>query len=190
MHLCRPLARRTVLVGAGLFAGGTLLGGCSTSEPQRDDLTARAEAAQADLFRRVPAARAIAESSPGYLIFPSVTQGAFILGAQYGNGVLFKDRRPAGFYNITGGSFGLQAGAQNFSQAYFFTTPEALRTFERTRGLELGAGVDFAVADLGASGQISTSTLQKPVIVFVWGQEGLFAGVNLAGQKITERPSG
>ena len=30
---------------------------------------------------------------------------------------------------------------------------------------------------------------QKPVIVFVYGQQGLFGGVNLAGQKITERPS-
>ena len=37
--------------------------------------------------------------------------------------------------------------------------------------------------------QISTSTLQKPVIVFVYGQQGLFAGVNVAGQKITERTS-
>ena len=190
MHLRHLLARRTVLAGTGLLAGTALLGACSTSEPQRDDLTARAEAARADLFRQVPATRALAESSAGYLIFPSVTQGALIIGAQYGNGVLFKGGRPAGFYNVTGGSFGLQAGAQNFSQAYFFTTAEALATFERTRGLELGAGVDFAVADVGASGQISTSTLQKPVVVFVWGQEGLFAGVNVAGQKITERPSG
>lgn len=190
MHPSRPLARRTVLAGGGLLAGALLLAACSTSEPQRDDLTARAQAARADLFRQVPAARSIAETSAGYLIFPSVTQGALIIGAQYGNGVLFKGGQPAGFYNIAGGSFGLQAGAQSFSQAYFFTTPEALRTFEETHGLELGAGVDFAVADIGASGQISTSTLQKPVIVFVWGQEGLFAGVNVAGQKITERPSG
>ena len=34
---------------------------------------------------------------------------------------------------------------------------------------------------------ISTSTLQKPVVVFVYGQQGLFGGVNVAGQKITER---
>ena len=61
-----------------------------------------------------------------------------MFGAQFGNGVLFADGRPAGFFNVTGGSFGLQAGAQNFSQAYFFTTPEALATFRRTRGFELG----------------------------------------------------
>jgi lipid-binding SYLF domain-containing protein len=70
------------------------------------------------------------------------------------------------------------------------TTPEALRTFEETRGLELGAGVALAVADIGASGQMSSSTLQKPLIVFVWGEAGRFAGVNAAGLKITEHPSG
>jgi lipid-binding SYLF domain-containing protein len=184
MSLSMPRARRSLLTG---FAAAVLLAGCSTSEPERDNLIARAEAARADLFRQVPAASDVAARSAGYLIFPSVTQGALIFGAQYGNGVLFEGGKPAGFYNITGGSWGLQAGAQNFSQAYFFTTPEALANFRRARGLELGAGVDFAVANLGTSGTISTSTLQKPVIVFVYGQQGLFGGINVAGQKITER---
>ena len=54
---------------------------------------------------------------------------------------------------------------------------------------EVGVGLDFAVATVGTSGAISSSTLQKPVVVFVYGQQGLFAGVNVAGQKITERAS-
>jgi lipid-binding SYLF domain-containing protein len=184
MSLSMPRARRSLLTG---FAATVLLAGCSTSETQQDDLVARAEAARADLFRQVPAASDLAARSAGYLIFPSVTQGAFVFGGHYGNGVLFEGGKPAGFYNITGGSWGLQAGAQNFSQAYFFTTPEAMATFRQARGLELGAGLDFAVANVGTSGAISTSTLQKPVIVFVYGQQGLFGGINVAGQKITER---
>ena len=188
MNQSLSLRRRILLAGISL-APLAAVAACATNEDERDNLVARAEAAREDLFRQVPAAQAVARDSAGYLIFPSVTQGAFIFGAQFGNGVLFVDGKPAGFFNVTGGSFGLQAGAQNFSQAYFFTTPEALATFRATRGLELGAGVDFAVADVGASGAISTSTLQKPVIVFVYGQQGLFGGVNVAGQKITERSS-
>ena len=189
MKLSMPLHRRMLLAGLGLGSLAAVTA-CATSENERDNLVARAEAAREDLFRQVPAARGVAADSAGYLIFPSVTQGAFVFGAQYGNGVLFVDGKPVGFFNVAGGSFGLQVGAQNFSQAYFFTTPEALATFRRTRGLELGAGVDFAVADIGTSGSISTSTLQKPVIVFVYGQQGLFAGVNVAGQKITQRSDG
>jgi lipid-binding SYLF domain-containing protein len=43
-----------------------------------------------------------------------------------------------------------------------------------------------AVASTAASGQINTSTLQKPVVVFVYGQSGLMAGVQVEGQKITK----
>jgi lipid-binding SYLF domain-containing protein len=186
MSMWTSLVRRTVMTGLAFVVATASLAACSTTEQEREDLVTRAQAAREDLFRQVPAARDLAASSAGYLIFPSITAGGFIFGGQYGNGVLFKDGEPAGFYNITGGSFGLQAGAQNFSQAYFFTTPQALTTFEQTRGFELGAGVDFAVANVGASGAISTSTLQKPVVVFVYGQQGLFGGVNVAGQKITE----
>jgi lipid-binding SYLF domain-containing protein len=102
---------------------------------------------------------------------------------------MFKNGRSDGYYNIAGGSLGLQAGAQTFSQAYFFTTPQALTTFEETKGFEVGAGLDLAVADVGASGAISSATLQKPLIVFVWGQQGLMAGVKVEGQKITRLQS-
>lgn len=184
------LDRRGFTAGLGCLAGAALLAACTTDEPQRQTLDEHAAAARDDLYRQVPAARALAGQSAGVLIFPSITQAGLIVGGQYGNGVLYKGGRPAGYYNITGGSFGLQAGAQNFSQAYFFTTPQALETFERTKGFELGAGVDFAVADIGASGEVSSSTLQKPVVVFVWGQEGLMAGATVAGQKITELTRG
>jgi lipid-binding SYLF domain-containing protein len=101
MSLSMPRDRRSLLTG---FAAAGLLAGCSTSEPERDALVGSAEAARADLFRQVPAASDVAARSAGYLIFPSVTQGAFVFGAQYGNGVLFEGGKPAGFYNIAGGS--------------------------------------------------------------------------------------
>jgi len=161
------------------------LASCSTTESERADLDTRARAALEDLYRTTPAAKSLADSSAGVLVFPSVTQGGLIIGGEYGQGVMFKGGRSEGYYNTAGGSLGLQAGAQTFSQAYVFTTPEALKTFEDTKGVEVGAGLEFAVADIGASGAISSSTLQKPLIIFVWGQQGLMAGVKVEGQKIT-----
>ncbi len=133
----------------------------------------------------MPAARSVAETSRAYLIFPGVTQGSFMFGGQFGQGVLYQGGKPTGFYSLTGGSFGLQIGAQTFSQGYFFTTDQALNTFQTMNGFQVGVGVDFAVATVGARGEISNTTLQKPIIVFVWGQSGLVAGVNVAGQTIT-----
>ncbi len=161
------------------------LASCSTTESERAGITTDARAALDDLYRTTPAAKSLADSSAGVLVFPSVTQGGLIIGGQYGQGVMFKGGRSEGYYNIAGGSLGLQIGAQTFSQGYFFTTPEALKTFEDTKGFEVGAGLDFAVADVGTSGDISSSTLQKPLIIFVWGQQGLMAGVKVEGQKIT-----
>jgi lipid-binding SYLF domain-containing protein len=164
--------------------------GCSTSQSERADIDARAKTALEALYRDSPAARSLAQNSAGVLVFPDVTQAGLVVGGQYGTGVLFKAGKPAGHYNIAGGSLGLQAGAETFSQGYFFTTQEALNTFEETKGFEVGAGLDFAVADVGTSGDISTSTLQKPLIVFVWGQQGLMAGVKVEGQKITQLAEG
>ena len=108
----------------GLFSMLLIVGliACSTTSTQRADIDARAKAALENLYRQTPAARSLAENSAGVLVFPDVTQGGLIVGGQYGTGVLFKGGKPVGHYNIAGGSLGLQAGAQTFSQAYFFTT--------------------------------------------------------------------
>ena len=55
-------------------------------------------------------------------MFPSVIKAGFVFGGESGNGVLLVNGKPEGFYNITGGSWGLQAGAQDFSYAVFFMT--------------------------------------------------------------------
>ena len=180
------LTRRNVMRSVACAAVALTLASCSTTKSERADIDTRARAALADLYRTTPAAKSLSDSSAGVLVFPSVTQAGLIVGGQYGTGIMYKGGQAGGYYNIAGGSLGLQLGAQSFSQAYFFTTPEALKTFEDTKGFEVGAGLDFAVADVGTSGSISSSTLQKPLVIFVWGQQGLMAGVKVAGQKITK----
>ena len=80
----------------------------------------------------------------------------------------------------------LKAGAQEFSQAYFFNTAEALKTFRETKGFQGGAGASAVAADFGANAALTSATLQKPVVVATWGQAGLMAGATIEGAKITE----
>ena len=179
------IKRRWVLgtLSAALVAGS--LAACTTTEEQRITREEAARASLNELYRTVPAARTLGEESAAVLVFPSIVRAGLMIGGQFGDGVMFENGEVAGFYRVAGGSFGLQAGAQNFAQAYFFTTPEALQTFRDTAGWEVGAGVNVAVASVGATGQINTSTLQAPVVVFVYGQAGLMAGVQVEGQRIT-----
>lgn len=177
--------RRILLGSLTAVAMVGALSGCSTTADDRITLDEAAKASLDQLYRTVPAAKGVGADSAAILVFPSITKAALIFGGQYGDGVMFKDGKAIDYYSVAGGSWGLQAGAQTMSQAYFFTTPEALETFRKTKGWEVGAGLDVAVASTGASGEISTSTLQKPVVVFVYGQSGLMAGIQVQGQKIT-----
>lgn len=177
--------RRLVLgtLSATLVAAG--LGGCTTTAEQRLSREEAARASLNELYRTVPAARSLGEGSAAVLVFPTIVRGGLMIGGQLGDGVMFENGEAVGFYRVAGGSFGLQAGAQSFAQAYFFTTEEALQTFRDMAGWEVGAGVSVAVATVGAAGQINTSTLQAPVVVFVYGQAGLMAGIQVEGQRIT-----
>jgi lipid-binding SYLF domain-containing protein len=129
--------------------------------------------------------RALADRAEAILVFPTITQGGLGVGGLYGDGAMLEDGRPVAYYNIVGGTFGFQAGAQSFSQAYFFNSEDALQTFRNTGGFQLGVDLTAVAANFGANGEISTATLQQPVVVVTWGQSGLMAGATVEGTKIT-----
>jgi lipid-binding SYLF domain-containing protein len=180
---------------AGLLALG--LAGCSNTDgpisastssggSTKSDLAARSEAALNDLYAKQPATRKLGEEAKAVLVFPDILKAGIGIGGQGGNGTMFERGRPVGYYNIAGASIGFQLGVQEFSQAYFFNTEEALKTFRETKGFQAGAGATAVAADFGANAALTTSTLQKPVVVATWSQAGLMAGATIEGAKITE----
>ena len=186
--------RRAMLVASLLALGlagcsnteGPISASTSSGESSKADLTARSEAALNDLYAKQPETRKLGERAKAVLVFPSILKAGLGIGGMGGNGTMFEGGRPVAFYNIAGASFGFQAGAQEFSQAYFFNTEEALKTFRETKGFQAGAGATAVAADFGANAALTTSTLQKPVVVATWGQAGLMAGATIEGAKITE----
>ena len=63
------------------------------------------------LYATTPVAKLLASEAKGILIFPSVVKAGFILGAEYGNGILRKQGRTVGYYNLAAASYGLGRGA-------------------------------------------------------------------------------
>jgi lipid-binding SYLF domain-containing protein len=181
-------------VAAGVLALG--LAGCNNTEGpvsatataggERSRIAADCEAALTELYRIQPGTRELGDRARAVLVFPGITQAGLGVGGLYGRGCMIENGRTENYYNIVGGTVGFQIGGQSFSQAYFFNNAEALKTFRETKGLQLGAGVTAVAASYGANGAITTSTLQKPVVVVTWGQSGLMAGANIEGVKITE----
>lgn len=138
------------------------------------------------LMRESETAQAIADRALAVLVFPSIVKGGFGIGGQFGEGALRKNGVTVGYYNVAAASIGLQIGAQTYSQAMFFMTEEALAFLDKSAGFEIGADANVALANEGLGYDVTTSTIQDPIIAFVFGQQGLMAGLTLEGSKITK----
>ena len=152
----------------------------------------REEAALAlqSLYDTKPGTRELGEKAVAILVFPEVIKAGFMVGAQRGDGVLFKNGEAAGYYNTTAASYGFQAGVTKFSYALFFMDDKALASLNKAEGFELGAAPSLVVADEGFTSDLSTKTLQNGIYAFFFGQKGLMAGISVQGTKITEfKPS-
>jgi len=71
------------------------------------ELNREAQAALKTLLARTPAARSLEKKAKGILVFPSIVKAGLIVGGQYGEGVLYKGGKVAGYYNTAGASYGL-----------------------------------------------------------------------------------
>ena len=138
------------------------------------------------LIASVPAAKTLSEKAIAVLVFPSITKAGFLVGGQFGDGVMWKNGKPTAYYNTSGASFGLQAGAQTYGYAMFFMKESALKALDKADGFEVGVGPSVVVMDQGMGVSHTTTTLQDDIYAFVFGQKGLMAGVGIQGNKITQ----
>ena len=132
-----------------------------------------------------PSARMLEQRAYATLVFPDVTKAGFLIGGEYGNGVLFRRGGVYGYYNTAGVSYGLQAGAQSFSYVIFFMNEGAWRALNSRDGLQIGVGPSIVVLDEGKARSLTSTTLTSDAYAFVFGQQGLMAGAGLEGTKIT-----
>jgi lipid-binding SYLF domain-containing protein len=149
-------------------------------------LEADAKAALEVLYKQTPGSKALADKAKGVLVFPNIVKAGFIVGAQYGDGVLFKGSKLGGYYNSIAGSVGYQAGVEKFGYALFFMTDADLKYLSNSAGWELGVGPEITIIDQGAAGQLSTTTAKKGVYAFFFDQKGLMGGVSIQGTKISK----
>ena len=145
-----------------------------------------AEAALKFLYEGSPGAKALADKAKGILIFPDVVKAGFIVGGQGGDGKLIKNGKTAGYYNTAAASVGLQAGAQSFGYVIFFMSDAVLKSFEKSKGWEIGVGPNVVIVDAGAAKDINTLTTKADIYAIIFDQKGLMAGVGIQGSKITK----
>ena len=84
---------------------------------------------------------------------------------------------PARHYLVQGGSAGLTAGARWSSEVIMFMTTQALVKFVSSRGWIVGAQTGIAVVE-GRGWRVRLGTLSKPVLGFVFSENGLIGDIS------------
>jgi lipid-binding SYLF domain-containing protein len=180
------LALRATVIGLYVVASAGL---CLPPRPVEAASAAtidqEVDAALKKLYQSAPEARTLAAEATAILVFPEVVKAGFMVGAQRGEGALRKRGKTVAYYRTTGGSYGLQAGVQKFGYAMFFMKPSALEYLEKSHGWEVGMGPSVVVVDTGKGKALTSTTAREDVYAFIFGQQGLMAGLGLQGSKIT-----
>lgn len=177
---------KSVLVALCVMATGLLAHSPSVWAESARQMESEARAALNQLYINTPSAKALGEHAKGVLVFPTITKGGFIVGGQYGEGVLFKGGEAVGFYNTAAASFGLQAGLQKFGYALFFMNDSDMSYLKKSEGWEIGVGPSITIVDTGLASSLTTTTAREGVYAFFFEQKGLMAGLGLQGTKISE----
>ena len=120
-------------------------------------------------------------------VIPGFKKGAFVVGAEYGQGVA-TCRTATGwsapvFIQLSGGSFGLQAGGQSTDLVLVGVNRRSLDDLLKDK-VKLGGDIAATAGPVGRDSQASTTELANAEFLTYSRSQGLFAGVDLTGDVV------
>ena len=158
-----------------------------------------------DVFKQSPATHPFFEEAYGYVVFPSIGKGGFVIGGAYGWGQVYKQGQVSGHAKLIKLSIGFQAGGQAFSEIIFFEDQRAYEEFTAgefafdatasavaiTVGAEAKAGTSGTTAGVSAGGSADKRAAAKyyrGMAVFVHALGGFMYEASVGGQKFSFDP--
>jgi lipid-binding SYLF domain-containing protein len=125
------------------------------------------------------------------IILPSVKKAGFIVGAQYGRGVMtcrsgqnFDGQWGAPIMmQSSGGSFGLQAGGQSTDFVVLVMNDKGARAVMHGKA-KLGADASIAAGPVGRDAEAATNAGMSAQMLSYSRAQGVFAGVSLSGTSL------
>ena len=160
----------------------------------REDLQARIDAAKLVLNEIMGASDSgipmnILEQATCVGVVPGLKKGAFIWGAQYGQGVV-TCRTGHGwsapvFIRMAGGSFGFQIGGQSTDLVLVAVNERGFQDLLKNK-FKIGGDASAAAGPVGRSGQASTDWKMNAELLSYSRNKGLFAGIDLDGTSVSQ----
>ncbi|MDR1379135.1 MAG: lipid-binding SYLF domain-containing protein [Synergistaceae bacterium] len=119
---------------------------------------------------------------------PAMVKAGLIIGGEYGEGFILRKEGNKwfgpSFYNMGGGSLGLQIGVQKTAFVLIVNNEKGVEAFLRSRA-KLGADVAVAAGPVGRRGDAATDGRLEASIYSYSMTKGLFAGVSLDGAALS-----
>ena len=168
-----------------LIAIVALLFVTAASATSKQEIDAHVRESLGVFQKQTRAGHELSKKAAGMLVFPKVIKAGAGIGGEFGEGALLIGDKTVAYYNIASASIGLQLGAQVRSQIVLFMTADALGKFRKTKGWKAGVDGSVALATLGTGGAIDTDTAKKPIIGFIFSNDGLMYNLTFEGSKIT-----
>jgi len=127
-------------------------------------------------------------NAQGIAVIPGVIKVGFVLGGQYGNGVLLLREKDGSWSNpifvtLMSGSVGWQIGAQSTDFVIVFKTRKSIEGILKGK-YTLGADAAVAAGPVGRRAEAATDVELKAEIFSYSRSRGLFAGVSLEGSSL------
>ena len=121
-------------------------------------------------------------------VFPQVLKAGFIVGGRGGRGVascrVENGWSDPAYFDLKGGSFGLQIGAQATDFVLLFMNHEGMRSLLKDK-FEMGGDASVAAGPVGRQAGASTDLILDSQILSYSRSKGLFAGLELKGAVIS-----
>jgi SH3 domain-containing YSC84-like protein 1 len=128
------------------------------------------------------------DNAEAIAVFPDVVKAAFIVGGRGGQGVISKRVKggwgPPAFFNLGGGSFGPQIGAQKTDYVLLIMNPSGVEGLLSDK-FEIGGEAGVAAGPVGREAAASTNPRLDAGILSYSRSKGVFVGAALKGAVIT-----
>jgi len=173
---------------------GLLIPGSAFAAASREDLQDRVDAAKVVLNEilntpdnSIPLN--ILEQATCVAVIPSLKKGAFIVGAEYGRGVVSCRTghgwsAPA-FITLAGGSFGFQIGGQATDLVLVAVNDHGFQDLLKSK-FKIGGDAAASAGPVGRNSQAATDWKMGAELLTYSRSKGLFAGIDLNGASVSQ----
>lgn len=178
------------IVGLG-FAGTSHQAAAASSKTELDNRLAAATRVIDDVMavpdKAIP--NQITEQATCIGVVPSMKKAAFMVGGQYGQGVV-TCRTAHGwsapvFFRIAGGSFGFQIGGQSTDLVLVAVNNKGFQDLLKSK-VKIGGDAAASAGPVGRNAQAGTDWKLNAELLTYSRAKGLFAGIDLTGDDVSQ----